>query len=124
MNEEAVEALEPAERLLRPDLSDEERLAAVKELANNDGWQVVLDEKVPYGTTDWGPILPKIRKAKPFMGQYPVNMTTFSGRRQTSASNPADWRALRVRSRRSWSMLIGLSLSLARRNKARIQAIQ
>ena len=38
---------------------------AVKELANNDGWEVVLDEKVPYGTTDWGPILTKIRQEKP-----------------------------------------------------------
>lgn len=38
---------------------------AVKELANKDGWKVVLDEKVPYGTTDWGPILTKIRKEKP-----------------------------------------------------------
>lgn len=38
---------------------------AVKDLAEKDGWEVVLNEKVPYGTTDWGPILTKIRKSKP-----------------------------------------------------------
>lgn len=38
---------------------------AVKDLAEKDGWEVVLDEKVPYGTTDWGSILTKIRKEKP-----------------------------------------------------------
>ncbi len=39
--------------------------AAVKELALKDGWEVVMDETVPYGTTDWGPILMKIRQSKP-----------------------------------------------------------
>ncbi len=38
---------------------------AVKDLAEKDGWAVAIDEKVPYGTTDWGPILTKIRKEKP-----------------------------------------------------------
>ena len=39
--------------------------AAVKEYAEKDGWQVVMDETVPYGTTDWGSILLKIREEKP-----------------------------------------------------------
>jgi branched-chain amino acid transport system substrate-binding protein len=30
-----------------------------------EGWEVVLDETVPYGTTDWGSILTKIRAAEP-----------------------------------------------------------
>ncbi|MEW5722512.1 MAG: ABC transporter substrate-binding protein [Thermodesulfobacteriota bacterium] len=38
---------------------------AVADLAAKDGWEVVMDETVPYGTTDWGPILTKIREAKP-----------------------------------------------------------
>ncbi len=29
------------------------------------GWEVSFDETVPYGTTDWGSILPKIRAAEP-----------------------------------------------------------
>ena len=38
---------------------------AVKDLAEKDGWEIVLNEKVPYGTTDWGAIMTKIRKSKP-----------------------------------------------------------
>ncbi len=39
--------------------------AAVKDYAEADGWEVVMDETVPYGTTDWGSILLKIREEKP-----------------------------------------------------------
>ncbi len=38
---------------------------AVKELAEAAGWEVVMDETVPYGTTDWGSILLKIRQENP-----------------------------------------------------------
>jgi ABC-type branched-subunit amino acid transport system substrate-binding protein len=38
---------------------------AVAEFAKNDGWEVVVNETVPYGTTDWGPILLKIRDTRP-----------------------------------------------------------
>ena len=38
---------------------------AVSDYCNKEGWNVVIDETVPYGTTDWGPILSKIRKEKP-----------------------------------------------------------
>jgi ABC-type branched-subunit amino acid transport system substrate-binding protein len=33
--------------------------------AKENGWKVVVDEVVPYGTTSWLPILTKIRKEKP-----------------------------------------------------------
>lgn len=38
---------------------------AVADFAKKDGWEVVVNETVPYGTTDWGPILLKIRETKP-----------------------------------------------------------
>ncbi len=38
---------------------------AVADFAKKDGWEVVVNETVPYGTTDWGPILLKIRESKP-----------------------------------------------------------
>lgn len=38
---------------------------AVADLAEADGWEVVVNETVPYGTTDWGAILSKIREEKP-----------------------------------------------------------
>lgn len=38
---------------------------AVAEYAKADGWEVVINETVPYGTTDWGSILTKIREEKP-----------------------------------------------------------
>lgn len=37
----------------------------VKGRAKELGWKVVVDEIVPYGTREWGPILTKIRKTKP-----------------------------------------------------------
>ena len=37
----------------------------VAENCEKDGWEVVINETAPYGTTDWGPILTKIRKEKP-----------------------------------------------------------
>jgi hypothetical protein len=40
---------------------------AVAEFAKNDGWEVVVNETVPYGTTDWGPILLKIRDTSGYL---------------------------------------------------------
>lgn len=37
----------------------------MKEMAAEKGWKTVVQETVPYGTREWGPILTKIRKAKP-----------------------------------------------------------
>ncbi len=37
----------------------------IKERAKEKGWEVSLYEVVPYGTTEWGPILTKIRTIKP-----------------------------------------------------------
>ncbi|UCF84497.1 MAG: ABC transporter substrate-binding protein [Desulfobacteraceae bacterium] len=37
----------------------------IKERAKERGWKVSLYEVVPYGTTEWGPILTKIRTIKP-----------------------------------------------------------
>ena len=42
-----------------------ESAAGMKEKAAAMGWKTVLHETVPYGTREWGPILTKIRKAKP-----------------------------------------------------------
>jgi ABC-type branched-subunit amino acid transport system substrate-binding protein len=39
--------------------------AAVAAEAEKAGWQVVINETFPYGTTDWGSILTKIRSEKP-----------------------------------------------------------
>lgn len=39
--------------------------AAVADEAKKAGWQVVLNETFPYGTTDWGSVLAKIRAEKP-----------------------------------------------------------
>ena len=39
--------------------------AAVAAEAEKAGWQVVINETFPYGTTDWGSILTKIRAEKP-----------------------------------------------------------
>jgi ABC-type branched-subunit amino acid transport system substrate-binding protein len=33
--------------------------------AEANGWKIVLKEAVPYGTTEWGPIMTKIRSLKP-----------------------------------------------------------
>lgn len=38
---------------------------AVADYAEADGWEVVINETVPYGTTDWGSILTKIREEEP-----------------------------------------------------------
>jgi branched-chain amino acid transport system substrate-binding protein len=38
---------------------------AVADLATAAGWQVVMNETFPYGTTDWGSILTKIRAEQP-----------------------------------------------------------
>ncbi len=38
---------------------------AVADLATAAGWTVVMNETFPYGTTDWGSILTKIRAEKP-----------------------------------------------------------
>jgi len=39
--------------------------AGIKKGAKDLGWKVVVEEVVPYGTREWGPILTKIRAAKP-----------------------------------------------------------
>lgn len=39
--------------------------AAVADEAEKAGWEVVLNETFPYGTTDWGSVLAKIRAEKP-----------------------------------------------------------
>jgi branched-chain amino acid transport system substrate-binding protein len=39
--------------------------SGLKEKGKELGWKTVLDEIVPYGTTEWGPILTKIRSKKP-----------------------------------------------------------
>jgi ABC-type branched-subunit amino acid transport system substrate-binding protein len=39
--------------------------AAVAEEAQAAGWEVVLNETFPYGTTDWGSVLAKIRAEEP-----------------------------------------------------------
>ena len=44
------------------DLKYTEGIAEVFKAA---GWEVVLDETVPYGTTDWGPVLTKLRAVDP-----------------------------------------------------------
>jgi ABC-type branched-subunit amino acid transport system substrate-binding protein len=42
-----------------------ETAAGVMEMGKELGWETVVHETVPYGTREWGPILTKIRKAKP-----------------------------------------------------------
>ncbi|HHY95431.1 MAG TPA: ABC transporter substrate-binding protein [Firmicutes bacterium] len=37
----------------------------IKELAEQQGWEIVMDETVPYGTTEWRPVLTQIRSLKP-----------------------------------------------------------
>lgn len=37
----------------------------IAEIAKENGWNVVLKEKVPYGTVEWGPIMAKLRALKP-----------------------------------------------------------
>ncbi len=37
----------------------------LKEAVEEEGWEVVMDEVVPYGTTEWGPLLTKIRALDP-----------------------------------------------------------
>lgn len=42
-----------------------ESAIGMKKKAEEMGWKTVLHETVPYGTREWGPILTKIRQAKP-----------------------------------------------------------
>jgi ABC-type branched-subunit amino acid transport system substrate-binding protein len=37
----------------------------IAEIAKDSGWNVVMKEVVPYGTTEWGPIMAKLRALKP-----------------------------------------------------------
>jgi ABC-type branched-subunit amino acid transport system substrate-binding protein len=37
----------------------------ISEIAKESGWNVVMKEVVPYGTTEWGPIMAKLRALKP-----------------------------------------------------------
>jgi len=39
--------------------------SGIKERAEEKGWEVVVDEEVPYGTVEWGAILTKVRAAEP-----------------------------------------------------------
>ena len=54
----------------------------VKDRAKEKGWEVAVDEVVPYGTREWGPVLTKIRVANPAwiyveIVSAPENMTFF-----------------------------------------------
>jgi branched-chain amino acid transport system substrate-binding protein len=52
--------------ILRGDLEwDTQYTKGVTAEAAKAGWQVVVDETVPYGTSDWGPVLTKIRAEQP-----------------------------------------------------------
>lgn len=42
-----------------------EMAAGLIEKCKRNGWEVVLHETVPYGTTEWGPIMTKVRSANP-----------------------------------------------------------
>jgi branched-chain amino acid transport system substrate-binding protein len=42
-----------------------ETAAGLKQGAEEKGWTIALEEVVPYGTREWGPILTKIRALKP-----------------------------------------------------------
>ncbi len=58
----------PAKRIaiIHGDLEwDLKYTASIAEAAEAAGWTVVLNETVPYGTTDWGPVLTKLRAAEP-----------------------------------------------------------
>lgn len=46
------------------------------ELGEEQGWEVVVSEIVPYGTTEWGPILAKIRATEPALLVYEVPSAT------------------------------------------------
>jgi len=39
--------------------------SGIKERTEEKGWEVVVDEEVPYGTVEWGSILTKIRATEP-----------------------------------------------------------
>lgn len=39
--------------------------AGIKKVAKDMGWKVAMEEVVPYGTREWGPILSKIQAIKP-----------------------------------------------------------
>ncbi len=44
---------------------DRRYAAGVEAEAQKAGWQVVMNEEVPYGTSDWSPVLTKIRAEQP-----------------------------------------------------------
>jgi branched-chain amino acid transport system substrate-binding protein len=52
-----------------------------KEEVAKKGWEIVVDEMVPWGVKDWGPILSKIRATEPsiilFANLIPVDGVTF-----------------------------------------------
>lgn len=52
-----------------------------KEEAAEKGWEIVVDEMVPFGVKEWGPILSKIRATEPsiilFANLIPVDGATF-----------------------------------------------
>jgi len=45
------------------------------ECAEADGWEVVVSEIVPYGTTEWAPILTKVRATEPALLMFEVPST-------------------------------------------------
>jgi branched-chain amino acid transport system substrate-binding protein len=53
----------------------------VKEAAEKRGWKVVMNQVVPYGTREWGPILTQIKSLNPAMIYYedvsPPDAITF-----------------------------------------------
>ena len=79
--------------------------AAVAAEAEKAGWQVVMNETFPYGTTDWGSILTKIRAEQPaaivcsvlsvadissFVKQFMENPTPFAARHLLHGGVPGD----------------------------------
>lgn len=54
---------------------------SVSEVAKADGWSVVLTEEIPYGTTQWGSMVQKLRLQRPdlivFESLDPASISTF-----------------------------------------------
>jgi len=44
---------------------DREYVNGFRDKAAESGWEIVMDEVVPYGTTEWGPLLVKLRASSP-----------------------------------------------------------
>lgn len=46
--------------------------AGFKERAEEEGWEIVMDEVVPYGTTEWGALLTRIRALDPAIIMFEI----------------------------------------------------